>query len=183
MPALAKIATAAAMALALTGGAAAIAQSTNAPQGHTVHISMIEIVPGSEDRTPVLTGQMPCDPPLHERLWRSWWGQEACDHDGYAYAYPNGYPAPWEGQVRWVNDSTHVDETGRMWHVAEVVYRIEMEAGESGQLVHAMASEILPGQPLPDGGTTDYQLPINEGRLDQPIETLVVGFGPAPTQR
>lgn len=180
MPAPAKIASALALALGLVGGGAAIAQSTTATQGHTAYASLVSFTVVEADDRPVLTGSMPCDPPWHQALVNAYLQRPACDRDRYAYAFPQSATAPWESEILWVNDSTHIDEQGSVWHTAEVVYRTASGAPEGGEeLVHAMASEVPPSEDsTPDD--RDYALPLNEKLVEHGEEELIVGFGPQP---
>lgn len=179
-----KTAVALVLALALVGaGGAAVAKSSNAVANHTSYVAMIEWIdePAPEDE-PVITGTVGCKLNLLQSAWQTFSGKDLCRVDGYAYAYPSGSPAPWDGRITVVNDSYYVDETGSIWHVAEVVYRVARDAPEGGEdLVRALASEVLPSQESLGGLDANYVLPVNPDALDAAGSPLIVGIGPAPS--
>lgn len=184
MPALAKTTVAVALSLALVGGGAAtLAQPATALDQHATYVTMVAWEHTEPAGEQVLSGQVPCTPDLPARVWAAFSGRPACTYEGYAYAYPAGAPAPWEGEMRWVNDSYHTDRQGGMWHTAEIVYRVA-GTGADGEstLVRAMASELLPDQPGPRGEPTNYALPVDEELLGAQADTLAVGIGPSPVR-
>lgn len=182
MPALAKTALATAMALALAGGAsAALSQPTTALHSHTGFVTMIAWEPDDSPDPQELSGTVPCQPTWHEKAWAWFSGRPACRYEGYAYAYPAGSPAPWNGTITWINDSTYTDRAGNPWHVAEIVYRVGQAApGGGGTLVKAMASELMPDQPGQAGNSVNYALPVDEAHLGQGPSTLTIDLGPSP---
>lgn len=180
MPALAKVATAMTLALSLAGGVTALAQRTAAVEDHSIYVTMVAHVPGDGDR-PVIQGVTACQAPLHERLLRSYMGRPDCRFDGYAYAFPPGVPAPWEGEVRAINDSRYVNADGAVWHVAEIAYRTASQAPEgASELVHAFAAELKPVDRADDGAGARYELPVDEDLVGRSAEDLDVEIGPAP---
>lgn len=181
MPALAKTAAATAMALALVGGgSAAISQPTTALDGHATFVTLIE-VEGPHPGPQVIQGAVGCDPPLHLRAWEAFSGQDACSYDGYAYAYPQGQQAPWEGEIVDVIDDYHVDDTGGTWHVTKITYR-PTDAISQGQdqVVKAMAAEIMPSAKDLGGKDINYALPVDTDHLGQDVDQLQVDIGPTP---
>lgn len=180
MPALAKVATATALALSLAGGATAIAQSTTGVQSHTTYVTLIAQGP-DEPARPVIQGTVGCDAPLHQRLLRTYIGRPACKHAGYAYAWPEGMPAPWQGEIRSVNDSQHVTEDGELYHLAEITYRAVSEAPEGGpELVHALASELHPIDRSDADTGARYALPLDPDVIERDAANLSIEIGPAP---
>lgn len=180
MPAHAKLATALAMSLAVVGGGTALAQSTNAVEGHSAYVTMVN-VQSTADQDEEVTGTVTCDAPLHERVVRRTMGRQACLTDEYAYAYPSDQPAPWTAEIEDVTQDMYVDESGAMWHVAEVSYKTLDDDPDGGgpELVEAMASEILPA----DGGEElSYAMPVDEDLLEQTDEDITVDVGPSPSQ-
>lgn len=182
MPALAKIATATALALSLAGGATALAQSTTAVENHSAFVEMV-IYEGPDGETrPVLQGAVPCKADLHERLWRSYLGRPDCKFAGYAYAFPDGQRAPWKGQVETVNDTTYMNGQGDMFHQAEIVYRTVGSASEGGpELVRAFATELRPIDRSDDAGGARYELPVDEDLAGANASDLTVEIGPEPS--
>lgn len=179
MPATTKIVSALAMSLALVGAGTSLAQSTNAPSGHTAYVTIVSIQETAG--TTELTGEVACDVPIHERLVRKTLGKRMCDTSDYAYAYPEDKGAPWRGQIEDVDTSMYVDNDGSMWQVAEVSYHTFVSAPEGGpELVNAMASEILPKRA--DAKTMSYALPVNEELTNQSEGDLVVDVGPSPDE-
>lgn len=178
MPAHAKLAAAVALSLALMGAGTAIAQSTTAPSGHTAYVTLVDVqeVPGPEE----VAGEVPCDAPLYERVVRRTLGRTPCLTSDYAYAYPKGEPAPWRGEIQDVEGRMYVDQQGATWRVAQITYRTVAQAPEGGpQLVHAMASEILPRE---QGAQLSYAMPVTEEVANQSEEELVVDVGPSPSE-
>lgn len=181
MPALAKTAAATAMALALVGGgSAAISQPTTALESHATYVQLVG-VDGSDPGPQVIQGAIACDPPWHLRAWEAFSGQEACSYDGYAYAFPKGQTAPWDGEIVDVTDGYHVDDTGGTWHVAKITYRAsDTIAGGSDQLVKAVATEIMPSTEAVGGKAINYALPVDTDHLGDDVEQLDVEIGPTP---
>lgn len=176
---LSKIALAAAMTLSLAGTATALAQaSTTATAQHTTYVTLTIQHEGEEDTREAIEGSVPCQASTSQRLVRAWMNRPACKHAGYAYAYPEGHPAPWEGDVQWVNHSTHVDEDGQPRDVAEIVYRVV--SAEGIQTIHATAGELRPEDrsDLDTPGT--YSLPAPDTGDADGRETLKVDVGPEP---
>lgn len=183
MPALAKIATATALALSLAGGATALAQSTTAVENHSAYVEMVILEePDGETRT-ILQGAVPCKAELHQRLWRSYLGRPDCKFAGYAYAFPEDQPAPWKGEVETVNDTTYVNDRGDMFHQAEIVYRTVGTASDDGpQLVRAFATELRPIDRSDDQGGARYELPVDEDLTGTNASDLTVEVGPEPSE-
>ncbi len=184
MPALAKTAAATAMALALVGGgSAAISQPTTALESHAAYVTLVG-VEGPDPGPQVIQGAIACDPPWHLRAWEAFSGQDACSYDGYAYAFPKGQVAPWDGEIIEVTDGYHVDDTGGTWHVAKITYRTSQAAGTSdggsGGVVKAVAAEIMPSTEAIGGKAINYALPVDTEHLGQDVERLEVEIGPTP---
>lgn len=176
MHALYKVALATALALSLAGTATALATSNDAPAGHTGYVTLT--LEEDPDRRPALEGNVPCEAGLAERTARALLGKPACEHAGYAYAYPGAAPPPWEGDVQWVNTTTHIaDDTLR--HAVVIQYEA-VQPGEDGgvETWHATAGELVPN---PDGSAT-YSVPVADALSDDTrgVE-LSIGPEPSPT--
>lgn len=181
MPALAKIATATALALSLVGGATALAQSTTATGNHTAFVEMVVLEEPDGGTRAVLQGTVPCDAPIQQRLWRSYMGRPDCKFAGYAYAFPGDALPPWKGQVEEVDDRTYVNDDGDVFHQAEIVYRTVSAVSEGGsRLVHAMATELRPIDRSDDDAGARYELPVDEDLLGANASDLEVEIGPQP---
>lgn len=182
MPALSKLALATALAFPLVGGATALAQSTATVQGHATFVDLtIRVGPEDGEEEQVLTGRVPCQAPTSQRLWRAFQGLPACKHAGYAYAYPQGHAAPWEGEIEWVNDTQHVTPDGELYHVTEIVYRTMTEGPDGGvERVHAVASELNPVDRSQTDTDATYAVPVRGELLDETHGQLTVSVGPAP---
>lgn len=181
MPALAKTAAATAMALALVGGgSAAVNQPVTALADHATYVTMVAVEsagPGPQ----VIQGTVACDPPWHLRAWEAFSGRSSCSYDGYAYAFPKGQVAPWEGEIVDLVDTYHVDDTGGTWHVAKIVYRTPGSVDDpDGGLVQAMAAEIMPSAKDLGGKAINYALPVDTDHLGSEVAELEVEIGPTP---
>jgi hypothetical protein len=168
------------LSLALVGAGTAIAQSTSGVGAHTSYVQMVGVDAG--DPHAVLEGTFSCDPALHQELVRKYLNRPLCEGDGYAYAYPEDTPAPWEAQVTDVEDDRVTGEDGSVWHVAEVTYRTVGTSPEGGpELVTAMASELVPKKNPAETKQRHYQMSV-EGEMANQSESLEIDPGPAPDE-
>lgn len=180
---LSKIALAAAMTLSLAGTATALAEaSTTATAQHTAYVTLtITHEGGTQGEEATIEGSVPCQASTTERLVRAWMNRPACKHDAYAYAYPKDQPAPWEGELVWVNHTTHVTEDGQHRDTAHIVYRVlSDEPGQGVETVHATAGELRPEDRSDTDTPGTYSLPAPEPDRKDPGATLKVDLGPEP---
>lgn len=178
MKTLSKIALATAMTLSLAGTATALAQtSTTATSGHAAYVTLTIDAPDDVGEPATAEGTVPCQASIQDRIVRAWMDRPACKHAGYAYAYPEGKPAPWQGEIQWVNHTRHVDEAGLHRDTAEIVYRALTHDGI--ETVHATAGELRHlDRSIPDSGAS-YELPLPEAP-DGPLGGWTVDVGPQP---